>query len=1217
MTKWTSAQSEAINAPIGEGNILVSAAAGSGKTAVLVERINSKIISGQTDIDRLLVVTFTEAAAVEMKEKIIDRIQKAINETEDKAIAGLLQKQLKLASGADITTIDSFCLRAVKNNFHVLGLDPNFIIGDPAEAELMMDDTAEELFDKFYAENNERFLRLIDLYASNRDDLPLKKLVFHIYNFIMSFAEPIEWLDEKSAMYCDDMARSEWAKTYVIKGKCRAIGEYYKARFERLIEDMKSEAGIQDGEGFDDEMTEYWGKLWESMKLCVDAMDKIANIGSWDEAYECYLNYTKSTGSIESLIPSKMPKTKLADDDVWKHFCEEKNIIKKAMMKEYNKYTYRSAEDFNECSHCREIKETLDDIIWLVKEFHTSYMAKKDSKNIKQFHDIEHLAYRLFKENDNIREEYRSRYDEILIDEYQDTNGLQDAIFESISRDKTNMFMVGDLKQSIYRFRGGDPMIFKKKNKSYGCGIGGRSIVLSQNFRSRREILDGVNDVFESVMSDTVGDVIYKGDELITRDDERECYPEPAENNKCQMHCIAIMGAEEDGDEPDLPNGGGALSDKVEAAYIASKINEMVTNGYQIYDKEKNCYRNIKYRDITILKRSTNYNSDPYITAMQKYGIPSFVELEDYFERREISLVLSVVSVINNRLQDIELIAVMRSPIGGFTDNDIAKIRLNSPRSEYFYYAVREYAGDGGEEILRIKCERFMRDIDRWRNCAKQKSVAGLIWTIYTETGIYDFMGALEGGEEAQANLKLLYERAKQYEQSGFKGLFNFLRYIDKLRGRRSDLSGAKLIGENHDVVRIMTIHKSKGLEFPVVFLAGMGKRLRGSQNKESRVLLHNELGFGMKYADAEHSYYQSTMMSDFVQDENSREELSEFLRLLYVGMTRAKEQLIVISAHKFTDDESRDRACDLWVNKLDANGIMYPENSEDVSCCADWIAPTALRSDNWEFINVDLSELAKNIEQSEETDKEDIEPSEELVESVSKILEFSYKYPKSGAVPSKTSVSALKQTENDEQYEGKPNEYDMIILSEKPAFMQDKIPNNEIGTAHHQLMAYIDLEGFKAAENKLEFIKGEIERLIEEGQIDKNAVTDNMAEHCLEFFESDLAERMMKSDKIHREAPFEIEIPAKLADTSLDENYDGETVILQGVIDCFFEENGGVVLIDYKTDRVSSVEAIIEKYRMQLDLYAEAIEKITKKTVKEKYLYLFSIKSVVKLEEK
>ncbi len=1210
---WTKAQSDAINAPIGKGNILVSAAAGSGKTAVLVERIITKLIEGSADIGRLLVVTFTEAAAAEMKEKIINRIQKEINETEDAKLAKRLQNQLKLAAGADITTIDSFCLRTVKNNFHVLGADPNFFVGDPAEAQLMMEDTADELFDKYYEENDERFLRLIDLYASNRDDNPLKKLIFRIYDFIMSFAEPIEWLDEKAEMYEEDMAHSAWAKKYVIEGKCNVIGAYYKSLFERLIADMKETAGVEDGENSDDKMTEYYGKLWESVKLCRGAADETANAGTWEEAYDCYLKYTIKTGAIEGLIPSKMPKKKLADDNVWKSFCEEKNSIKKAMISEYNKYVYRSAEEFNEASHCAGVKATLSDIIWLVKEFHAAYMAKKDSKNIKQFHDIEHLAYRLFKENEDIRAEYRGKYDEILIDEYQDTNGLQDAVFEIISRDKTNMFMVGDLKQSIYGFRGGDPMIFKRKNRSYTDGNGGRSIVLSQNFRSRQEILNGINDVFKSVMSDAVGDVVYQGDELIMREESRECYPEPAENNKCSMRCISVIGADGSEEEPDLPDSAGTLSDKAEAAYIAKQINEMVETGYKIFDGKLNRYRNISYRDITILTRSTRYSSDPYIEALKKYGIPSFVELEDYFERREISLILSVISVINNRLQDVELIAVLRSPIGGFTDNDIAKIRLQSPKTEYFYYALNAYKSKGGDEILRIKCDRFIRSLNRWRTYAKQKSAAGLIWTIYTETGIYDFMGALEGGEEAQANLKLLYERAKQYEQSGFKGLFNFLRYIDKLRGRRNDLSGARLIGENHDVVRIMTIHKSKGLEFPVVFLAGMGKRLKNSQNKETRVLLHNELGFGMKYADAEHSYYQSTMMSDFVGEANRREETSELLRLLYVGMTRAKEKLIVTSVHKFTDEEKRQQHYDNWRNTLDANGIMTPDAAESVKCCADWIAPTALVSGNWEMVNVTMSDMVKKTENEEETEAQTPEPSAELIKSVGEMLDFSYKYQKSGAVPSKTSVSALKQAENDEQYEGKPNEYDMVALYEKPAFMRDETPKNEIGTAHHQLMAYIDLDGLKAAENRLDFIESEIERLVSEGQLDKNAVTDNMAGHCMEFFETDLARRMLAADKIYREAAFEIEIPARLADASLDEAYDGETVILQGIIDCFFEENGDIVLIDYKTDRVTDTGVIVEKYRMQLDLYAEAIEKITKKTVKEKYLYLFSVKSVVK----
>jgi ATP-dependent helicase/nuclease subunit A len=373
-----------------------------------------------------------------------------------------------------------------------------------------------------------------------------------------------------------------------------------------------------------------------------------------------------------------------------------------------------------------------------------------------------------------------------------------------------------------------------------------------------------------------------------------------------------------------------------------------------------------------------------------------------------------------------------------------------------------------------------------------------------------------------------------------------------------------------------------------------------------------------MQYADTENSYYKDTLMKNVVAQANKEEELSEAMRLLYVAMTRPKEKLIVTSVHKYATEEKRLAEHRKWRNMLDINGIVDETNVADASSYADWICPIAMEEKNWKFIEADISALTKKSKTENEETEEEAQASDELIETVGKILDFSYKYQKSGAIPSKTSVSALKQMNDDGgeevNMEAKPNEYDFSIMSEKPKFMREKVPNNEIGTAHHQLMAYIDLDGLKNADNKLEFIKSETERIIAAGQIDAEAVTENMAEHCLGFFQSELGVRALNAKKLYREQPFQIEIPSKLYDSSLNGSYDGEKMILQGVIDCFFEDEDGIVLLDYKTDKVSSIEKIVEKYRLQLDLYAEAIEKITKKTVKQKFLYLFSVKSVVEL---
>lgn len=1222
MPIWTKAQQEAIDAPVGKGSILVGAAAGSGKTAVLVERVITKLLDGETDIDRLLIVTFTDAAAGEMKEKIIDRLQRALDEAKNAEEEERLKRQLRLAGGADITTIDAFCLRTVKNNFHSIGVDPGFFIADTAEAELLMDDSLDALFNDLYIAGDERFLSLVDKYASNRDDKLLKRLILKIYRFIQSFAEPEKWLDDAASVYVEDMSRGEWAKKYIIDEGCVKLGREYEEYFISLAEEMIITAG-GDTENFeeyiggaDESMKKYWGTLWPGMCLCINAAKELAAVTDWDSAYEFYKKYIEPKGGMDELTPSKMPKTKLSSDEDWKDFCQRRNDLKKPFKAAAKKLVNMSADDFNSEVGSVALAKTARDLVWLVKSFDSAYTAKKESRAMKEFHDIEHLAYRLFCENSAVRDEYREKYDEILIDEYQDTNGLQDAIFTTISRDKKNIFMVGDLKQSIYGFRGGDPSIFKRRRNDYkSVGADGRNIVLSQNFRSRQEILKSVNDIFSCVMSDEAGDVAYEGDELIVRDDERECYPPAEADNTSELHLLSIIGQDE---EPELPDSAAGVSDKLEASYVADRICELLDGNYKICDKETGRYRNIRCRDITILSKSVRYVSDVYMKALKSRGIPAFVELENYFERREIQLMLTLISLIDNHLQDIPLVSVMRSPIGGFTDNELAQIRLFAPYTEYFYYAVRDCAKKTTDD-LGEKCKRLIDFLERWRGYVKRKSVANLIWTIYSETGFYDFMGVLEGGEEAQANLRLLYERAKKYEQSGFKGLFNFLRYIEKLQNRSEDLSGAKLIGENHDVVRIMTIHKSKGLEFPVVFLTGTGKRLRGKPETESRVLLNKDLGFGLKYADAENSYYKDTPMCTLVAEVNAAEELAEAMRLMYVGMTRAKEKLIVTGVRKHPMAEGREGEMERWRSLINSQGVMTPENALKAKCCMDWLYPAAMNAENWRLVEAGTADLS-GVSDDENVKIESEKPSAELAAAVGEILDFKYKYPESGVIPSKTSVSALKQLysgDDEEHMESTPNEYDFTAMSRTPRFMRDKTPANEIGTAHHQLMSYIDLDGIRNSEDRTEFIKSELERIADAGQIDAEAITEDMAKHCAEFFESALGERMLAARTVMRERNFQIAIPAKLYDNRLGEDYDDETMILQGVIDCFFEEEDGVVLLDYKTDKVSGengMEEIKEKYRLQLDLYAEAIEKITKKSVKEKYLYLFSVKSVVQL---
>lgn len=1215
---WTKSQQRAIDERNTNSGVLVSAAAGSGKTAVLVERIIRTVLDDKKSIDRMLVVTFTEAAASQMRDKIIREMYKKLKDSKDADEKEKIKEQIRLAGSADIMTIDSFCLRVLRNNFYALGIDPNFRISDAAEGELMAEEAMDSLFDRLYcadikSDEAKIFNHLLNVYATNSNDKGLKGLVMYIHRFIQSFAKPIEWLLEKSEMYSETMEDSIWVNEHLIKLSINKKANDYYFLFKKLLFDMAGEVlPAYDGGVLNEEeksvLKEYYGAMVMPVISLVDSIKKLTRVKSWKSANKLYESI-KPYGTDEYTARNN-PKDKTCDAEIWKAYCKRRNDLRKKFFEDFSVLGY-DTKSLGELFHGKELKRTVDEIVWLVKEFDKEFTYKKDIRNVKEFSDIEHQVYKLFEENDDIREFYKEKYEEILIDEYQDTNGLQNSIFESISRDKKNIFMVGDLKQSIYRFRGGDPTIFKGKSKLFGRRDNDDvRIKLSENFRSRQEILYGVNEVFERIMSDALGDVDYDDTEKIVRKSDKDVWES---EYICEGHFIAFEGAEED------DGMGDKLAFMSEARFVAKKIKELVSNGFLVKDGDKK--RPVTYGDVTILSRSVKGEvGDSLMAALGTEGINSYVEIEDFFSKREIRLMLSLLAVIDNNLQDIPLSAVMRSPIGGFSDNDLARIRIYSPNAQLIN-AVKNYRldeeGITNEEIaLKIKCRNFVKNLSGWRNSVKRKSVANLIWTIYEETGFYDFMGAMDGGEESQANLRLLYERAKKYEQSGSKGLFNFIKYIEKIRSRRTDLSSANLTGENN-LVRIMTIHKSKGLEFPVVFLIGTKKKFN-RKNDYPNVLLHNNLGFGIKYADEEKGYFKETLFSQMIKEQNIREDMSEDMRLLYVALTRAKDKLFVVASEKLSDnvskskDEKLKERIEKWQSGIDA---------ENALCYADWVFSVAAGiSKGWNFYVHEFETV--QTEEKEEVKEicEISEVSRELYEAVKRNFEYEYAYPLSGTIPAKTSVTALKQRNNeiDAENADRKYEYDPIYMVEMPDFMRDKKLGTEIGTAHHQVMAYIHIEEIKAiSESRYEdFIKEEILRISKIGQVDSYYAENEkmcgmIAKHLSGFFKSRIGREILNSDNVYREQPFQVEIGADEYDEMLDKSYADEKVILQGVIDCFYETDRGLVLVDYKTDYCKSerdVCEIVSKYSVQLNLYANAIERITGKKVAEKYLYLFAV---------
>lgn len=1211
--KWTDEQLRAIETKSGAGSILVSAAAGSGKTAVLVERIIRMIKNKETSIDRLLVVTFTNAAAAQMREKIVKKLYQSLKtDCDDK---DWISKQIGLLPSADIATIDSFCMRVLKNNFYALGVDPDFRIADNAESQIIADQAIDGLFDRLYnadknTEDYKKFNHLLNIYADNRSDKGLKNQIKSIYDFSQSFAMPKLWLAQAQDMYSSDMEHSGWMRQVIPHRYIREIGMGYYKKLQKLVHDMAGEvmeadrkANVSEAEA--NTVIMHYTDMAKGVFFAMEVAKMLIAADSWNVANAIYNEHIHGSNCVDGLNAKMKPKDILVDWAIWKKYCSRRNKLIKDFFGACSIFRL-SENEVGEAFHGPELKNQIDELVWLVELYGKEFARQKEIRNIKEFSDIEHLVCDLFLQNEDVRNEYIDKYDEILIDEYQDTNGLQDTIFTSISKDCKNIFMVGDLKQSIYRFRGGDPTIFKGKSFDFDRpDTNDVKIDLSENFRSGQEVLSCVNDMFEAVMSDYTGDVDYGDTEKIVRHSDADVWDD---KYRAEMHYLTYQSTDSEEDAEQI---------MIEAEFVADKISDMVKSGFTVRDEGKE--RPIRLGDITILSRSVRMGfGDVVKTALDKRNIPSYIEIEDYFQKREIKTMLALISVIDNNLQDIPLAAVMRSPIGNFSENDMARIRIYT-RSGYLYNAIKNYRTDEEgitkEEIaLKIKCRNFTSNLKRWRGYLKQKTVAQIIWSIYEETGFYDFMGAYEGGYEAQANLRLLYERAKAYEALGFGGLFNFVKYIARIE-EQGDLSGASMASEGADAVRVMTMHKSKGLEFPVVFLVGMGKKLRSS-SAQSNIILHKDYGIAIKYADAELGYFEDNLCTSILKKLNDRENLSELMRLLYVGMTRPKNKLIVVAAAKMNPTKNKtyeDKVSDqlaMWKN----HGI----EPEEATNYVDWICPVAMSGvKSWEFYHHDAQ-----IPQNEDTVSEsgaDIEVSDELRQAVCKSFEYEYEYSKSGTIASKTSVTALKQKNIEtviDEHADRRYEYDPIYMDTVPEFMRDKKLGSEIGTAHHQVMAYIDLDKIRELKSYSEFVDSEILRIAKEGQIDKyyyedEKMRENINKHICGFFESSLGKAMLLSNTVYRERAFEIEIPATEYDTSLEDKYSNEKVILQGIIDCFFETDKGVVLLDYKTDYSGGgkkVDEIKEKYSIQLDLYKRAIERITGKKVVKKYLYLFDM---------
>lgn len=1216
-------------------NILVSAAAGSGKTAVLVERIIQMITNEEekVDIDRLLVVTFTNAAAAEMRE----RIRQAIDERLEKHPENEhLQKQAALLHNAQITTIDSFCLFVIRNNFNDIGLNPGFRVADEGELKLMKQEILTELLEQEYGKKEEEFTDCVEYFTGGSNDRLLEEYIDKLYEFSMSNPWPEEWLLERINDYgvtnVSDIEKSGW---------CQYLVNYVRICLKEASENLAEAivlAQRPDGPYFYGELLEREQKMLHqaSLKKDFDALH----------------------GAFETIRFDRLPAKR---DDSVNVECRERarqlrNNVKKQIEGLRENYFRLSLEQT--ALRMSMARQPVAVLIKLVLCFKEMLDERKREENIIDFHDMEHLALHIFLKKNELGEyettpaarEYRQFFHEILTDEYQDSNLVQELLLQSISgeeEERFNRFMVGDVKQSIYKFRLARPELFIEKYTHYRKSDSTRQrIDLHKNFRSRKEVIDSVNALFYRIMGRDFGGVEY--------DEDAALYPEavyPAyDHNQTE---VILMEKDKE----------SRLSVREqEALVISDKIKKLIRE-FQVTDRETGKLRPARYSDIVILLRTTSGWAEDFKGVLEKAGIPAYVSSRTgYFQAAEVKELLCLLHVLNNPLQDIFFYGAMKSFFGGFNEEEIAWIRSRGSKRSFLYENLKDLLSCGemkegteAKKAISEKAGRFLGKIENWRIRVSYTPIHSLIQDILTETGYGEYVLARPEGEQRRANVEMLLVRASAFENTCYHGLFHFLRYMEQLEKYQVDYGEADILDENADVVRIMSIHKSKGLEFPICFIAGLSKKFN-MQDASGRFIADVDIGIGVDYVDSRRRIQSRTLRKNAVAVKLKLDSLSEELRVLYVAMTRGKEKLFLTAAvpdmQSLKDKIEQNRA---WQDGMGESPGKVPFSVlASAGSYLDFLLP-CLSPDEIEWVSygdVVMSEVEDTLRVNDLKQKlllSDVD--NQTVTNLSKKLERWYSYEYLSDLFVKTTVSELKKTgmehlsEQSMEELGESNResgrteaaFTRKLYEEQevtpyiPSFIKDResMSGTDRGSAYHKVMELFDFKLLYGRRMKEEEIWDNI--LLEKELTEQLAVMEKEKKitaawreavavpKLAAFFRTNLAERMMKADsenRLRKEQPFVLGLPASRLNRAFPET---EMILIQGIIDVFFEEGDHVVVADYKTDRVTKEEELIRRYQVQLDYYGEAIERLTGKQVTEKIIYSFALGreiSVDKTEE-
>ncbi|MBR5127855.1 MAG: helicase-exonuclease AddAB subunit AddA [Roseburia sp.] len=1217
---WTSDQQKVID--LRKRNILVSAAAGSGKTAVLVERI-IKIITDRehpVDIDRLLIVTFTNAAAAEMRERIGAAIEKALEENEGDEH---LQRQQTLIHNAQITTIDSFCLYVVRNHFYEIDMEPNFRIGDEGELKLLREDVIREVLEAHYECQEEQFSDFMEGYASGRSDDGAVDMILGLYDFSRSYPWPKKWLRECRNGYAvasvKELNEAVWMKA-VVKNMRMLLQDTCG-----MIEVALEIASESDGPNM------YGAALEKDLEI----YESLANLQSFTEFYAAlkdisYARLASSRGYTGS--PEKLERVKAIRE-------EAKAVVKKLV----SQYCFMSPEQMIE--HMKKTAPMADMLIALAEEFADAYAEEKKKKNIVDFYDIEHMALEILvdEETGNAKktaEEFRDIFEEIMIDEYQDSNYVQEAILTSVSRrerNDNNIFMVGDVKQSIYRFRLARPELFMEKYASYSIEDSkAQRIDLHQNFRSRNEVLEAVNDIFYRIMGKDLGNVEY--------DDLAALYPGASypdtENAKAEVLLL-------DSNDELLEDTDYTDKKLLEAKLVASRIKEL-RKEYQVTDKKSGELREVRYSDIVILLRSLSGWADSFAQVLNDEGIPAHaVSQTGYFAAVEVQNVLSMLRILDNPRQDIPLAGVLRSPMAGMTDEELAELRLyqkDKPFHESVLALCNYLCTAEPQNAAEEKLWRFYQNYTWLREKVADTPIHELIELVLKQTGYGRYVAAMQSGIKRRANIDMLLEKAIAYEKTSYKGLFHFVRYIDELQKYDVDFGEADLIGENENVVRIMSIHKSKGLEFPIVFVSGMGKNFN-KQDTRSKMVLHPEYGIGLDAMDGKRRVKAPTIIKRAIAKQIDLENLGEELRVLYVALTRAKEKLILTGSKK--DILETFDSYVLEAQALDfSKGTLLPyQKREGAATYLDWIIPALLSyRDKYQITcigveNLVEEEVEKQVSSTLEkaARKDAIEhASDALIAELEERFGADYPYLVTEARKNKYSVSELKHRAMRKAMEEEDTESVAVFAEEeivpyRPKFVREDETEETVeenvnlgalrGTAVHRVMECYDFASDATPEEQMQ-------QMLADGRITAELLELVRVSKVEAFLTSETGWRMKQAavaGQLYREKPFvmgyteeELERAGFGMETGTQLVTQNEDLtLIQGIIDVFWVEDDGIVVLDYKTDAVKEPNELVLRYETQLKLYGDALNRVFADTglkVKERLIYAFKFDEVIRV---